>query len=240
VDIDDHQEVFSDDSLPLPARLDAAREMLRLLDETTKSIKQAVAREVQVTTLDPDLLATLYWMYHDIVPAGLLGGYHQIREMVEARCPWTYPCPACGKDQPVSSRSELQSLQRFANVKTPKPYQISRHVCRECAEARSARHDAAFMEAQEAHERRVRELRTMLYKDYLQTPEWQERRRIRLKAARYRCQVCNSNDRRLNVHHRTYERRGEELAADLIVLCEPCHYLFHRNGSLAPHEDGDH
>ncbi|HEU5108042.1 MAG TPA: hypothetical protein VFT95_05745, partial [Micromonosporaceae bacterium] len=86
---------------------------------------------------------------------------------------------------------------------------------------------------------RVEQLRCMPYREYLLTPEWQERRKARLKAARYRCQVCNAQNRRLNVHHRTYERRGEEYARDLIVLCEECHHLFHRNGSLAPHGDDE-
>jgi hypothetical protein len=240
VDINDHREVFDDDSLPLPARLDAAREMLRLLDEAAKTIKKAAAHEARKILLDPDLLATLYWAYYDLVPTTILGNCYEIRELIEARCPWTYPCPACGKDQPVSSRSQLQSLQRLAKVKRTKPYQTYSYICRECTEARNTKHGAAFAEAQEAHRRRVHALRTMPYGEYLQTPEWQERRRVRLKAARYRCQVCNSKDQRLNVHHRTYERRGEELAADLIVLCEPCHHLFHRNGSLAPHDDDDH
>jgi len=47
-----------------------------------------------------------------------------------------------------------------------------------------------------------------------------------LKRAKYSCQLCNSKDN-LNVHHRTYERRGHELASDLIVLCKQCHKTFH-------------
>ena len=73
---------------------------------------------------------------------------------------------------------------------------------------------------------RLRELRRMGYREYLQTPEWQERREQHLRSARYRCQVCNS-DSGLNVHHRSYDRRGEEAWADLIVLCRVCHKTFH-------------
>lgn len=70
------------------------------------------------------------------------------------------------------------------------------------------------------------------YRAYLATPEWWARRDERVRAAGGRCQVCYS-DRRLNCHHRTYERIGRELPEDLIVLCEACHSLFHRNGRLA-------
>lgn len=64
------------------------------------------------------------------------------------------------------------------------------------------------------------------YKDYLSSPEWQERRKIKLAEAGYRCQLCNS-PKRLQVHHRTYERRGNEAMRDLIVLCADCHGRFH-------------
>jgi hypothetical protein len=79
---------------------------------------------------------------------------------------------------------------------------------------------------------RAAELAAMPYPDYLQTPEWQERRKVMLKLAGYRCRVCNA-DKLLHVHHRTYERRGNEQPGDLIVLCDGCHKLFHDNRKLA-------
>lgn len=231
---------FADGTLPLPARLDAARQILSTMDKAMTSIKQSVADTIKTSDVhnDDDLLATLYWGYEDMVPTSLLGNFHQLRPVLESRCPWTYPCPSCGKDQPVTSRLALQQLRKIANGRA-KPWESSRFVCADCRNAENSARNAGHQEAMEARRRRVRELRTMPYRDYLQTAEWQERRKVRLRAARYRCQVCNTNGQRLNVHHRTYERRGEEFAADLIVLCEPCHHLFHRNGSLAPH-DTDH
>jgi hypothetical protein len=46
-------------------------------------------------------------------------------------------------------------------------------------------------------------------------------------------------DRLLNVHHRTYERRGYELPEDLTVLCVACHTAVHlvvdaRAGKVRP------
>ena len=66
----------------------------------------------------------------------------------------------------------------------------------------------------------------MTYKEYLQSPEWQVLRRIKLEEAGHRCMVCNG-DGKLHVHHRTYERIRMELLTDLIVLCADCHRLFH-------------
>jgi hypothetical protein len=74
-------------------------------------------------------------------------------------------------------------------------------------------------------------LRTMPYAEYLQTEHWQQVRQAALTRAEYRCQVCNS-PYHLQVHHRTYERRGEERDTDLTVLCDTCHGRFHREGHL--------
>lgn len=79
--------------------------------------------------------------------------------------------------------------------------------------------------------RRTAELRSMPYKDYLQTPEWRAKRAEMLERAGRRCQICNRGGR-LEVHHRTYERRGSELYDDLFVLCAECHDQFHRQGKI--------
>ncbi len=64
------------------------------------------------------------------------------------------------------------------------------------------------------------------YQRYLRSAGWRKRKQAALERADHRCQICNSK-RRLHVHHRTYERLGDERAADLTVLCERCHRLFH-------------
>jgi hypothetical protein len=69
-------------------------------------------------------------------------------------------------------------------------------------------------------------LKSMPYKDYLLTYHWRITRKKTLKRAHYKCQICGSV-KNLNVHHNTYENRGEEKDEDLIVLCENCHGKFH-------------
>ena len=64
------------------------------------------------------------------------------------------------------------------------------------------------------------------YHDYLRSDEWKVKREEAIKRADRRCQICFSpND--LNVHHRTYDRVGNERNSDLIVLCKECHAKFH-------------
>ena len=78
---------------------------------------------------------------------------------------------------------------------------------------------------------RLAELRAMPYSEYIKSPEWNRRRQVALKIAEYRCQLCNSPDE-LTVHHRSYEHLGAEKYTDLIVLCWPCHKLFHEHRRL--------
>lgn len=81
--------------------------------------------------------------------------------------------------------------------------------------------------------KRLQELKTMPYQEYLQTPEWQARRKQHLKSVGHRCQICNAGDVPLDIHHRTYERRGQEHYKDLIALCRDCHSTFHQSRKLA-------
>jgi len=86
----------------------------------------------------------------------------------------------------------------------------------------------ACKEAEEAEERRetVKSLRSMPYADYLQTDHWFSVRRAALDRADHACLLCSAPGR-LQVHHRTYDRRGCEAPSDLVVLCADCHQVFH-------------
>jgi 5-methylcytosine-specific restriction endonuclease McrA len=78
-----------------------------------------------------------------------------------------------------------------------------------------------------ARQARIAQLRRMSFAEYRRQPEWQARRTATLARAGYRCQACGEHDTRLDVHHNTYERYGDESAIDLTVLCEKCHALLH-------------
>jgi len=81
----------------------------------------------------------------------------------------------------------------------------------------------------------ARFLKWLPYGLYLRSPHWKRVRNAALERAHHRCQVCNAAGR-LEVHHRTYDRRGQELLEDVTVLCRNCHETFHRNGRLTKGE----
>jgi len=74
--------------------------------------------------------------------------------------------------------------------------------------------------------REIERLKKLPYDKYLQSAWWQKIRKQALNYAGNRCQICNS-DGKLDVHHRTYDRRGNEKQSDLTVLCRECHSKFH-------------
>lgn len=132
------------------------------------------------------------------------------------------PCCHCGKQTSayVKSKSELKTRKDFS--------------CPQCAaaiEQQRMERDAQHKKKKDREKERLEELRRMPYQDYLRTPEWLETREWKLKRAGFRCQACNVNGH-LQVHHRTYENRGNERDSDLIVLCSDCHSIFHQQGKL--------
>ena len=77
-------------------------------------------------------------------------------------------------------------------------------------------------------EARLAELHSMPYREYLRSPEWRRTRGAALHRANFRCMLDVTHSEDLEVHHRTYERLGRELATDLVVLCRSCHRIHHR------------
>lgn len=66
------------------------------------------------------------------------------------------------------------------------------------------------------------------YRQYLKSEHWQQIRKVALERADHKCQVCGHRDKKLNVHHNTYENKGHEDLTDLCVLCDDCHKAFHK------------
>lgn len=70
------------------------------------------------------------------------------------------------------------------------------------------------------------------YKEYLETEEWKKTRGKRLAIDKYQCKFCGSKEN-LQVHHLSYNNIGnEDVEADLITLCKPCHESIHQVISL--------
>jgi 5-methylcytosine-specific restriction endonuclease McrA len=84
-------------------------------------------------------------------------------------------------------------------------------------------------------DRLVRDLGLNSYDAYRLSEGYRQRRAKALDASGGICEHCNERNP-LEVHHRTYERLGNEMPWDLIALCRTCHDVAH--GRLPPEEAG--
>ncbi len=64
------------------------------------------------------------------------------------------------------------------------------------------------------------------YLRYIDSPQWQTKRQAAFEHYGRVCMVCKSKHH-LEVHHTTYDRLGDELMSDLLILCADCHRSIH-------------
>lgn len=65
------------------------------------------------------------------------------------------------------------------------------------------------------------------YKTYLLSDEWEQKRKLVFQKKWRKCEKCKSENN-LRIHHWTYIRIYKEKVSDLFVLCNDCHWEFHR------------
>ncbi len=80
-------------------------------------------------------------------------------------------------------------------------------------------------------------LRDMPYSEYLLTNHWQQVREMVLRAARWKCRLCEG--RAWEAHHLSYKRRGEEEPGDVVALCGPCHRIWHETWTMRVRAEGE-
>jgi len=161
----------------------------------------------------------------------------EIMAIWEARPISLFSCvhPACRASIEVRNRAHLRCLLRldwyFGNkvaagdlVKAEALYDM---LCESCAQGLQHCHDEQVRADLLRHQARNSALRRMPWDEYRQTPEGQSLRNRVLLRAGNRCVLCNKGGVGLQVHHRTYDRYGQELLSDLLALCRPCHERFH-------------
>lgn len=79
----------------------------------------------------------------------------------------------------------------------------------------------------EYKKQKIKTLKEMDYKTYLESEHWKNIREKALKRDNYRCK-CGSRYR-LEVHHHNYSHRGEECEInDVETICHECHEKTHR------------
>jgi 5-methylcytosine-specific restriction endonuclease McrA len=74
------------------------------------------------------------------------------------------------------------------------------------------------------------------YALYLESSRWAILRDEARERFDNRCAICYSEEE-IEVHHRTYDRLGDEWVSDLVPLCADCHQKFH--GALAAYTGPD-
>jgi len=120
----------------------------------------------------------------------------------------------CGAEKMV----KINSKSSYDNFKKEK----NKYQCEKCTAKFWVNSDIN----QKKRENELKELKTMPYKEYLQTFHWKEFRKKVLKRYSCKCQLCGHGGE-LNVHHNNYAHRGEEDYKDVLLLCKICHSKFH-------------
>ena len=201
-------------------------------------IKESLGQGIVVES--PKTIAKLYWAdnLEEILDEKDLMKLFRISKKEILRIARSYPyekllpCSECGRVVSIIalSKAELAGLRKTSLMQQRKGNRV---ICPTCMKKKTEKHQARIEEKERSkaiviqQAKRIEELRKMSYKKYLQTPEWKEIRLKKLKSAYFRCELCNKSGSALRVHHRTYERRGNEWLKDLIVLCKKCHEKFH-------------
>ena len=73
---------------------------------------------------------------------------------------------------------------------------------------------------------------TLLYRDYMISPQWAAKRKAAVARAGNTCQRCGRRNCRIEIHHLTYVRLGQERPEDLVAVCTDCHrHLDHQMGT---------
>lgn len=72
----------------------------------------------------------------------------------------------------------------------------------------------------------LKQLKSMPYKEYLQTDHWKHFKNEALIFFNRTCKLCGRQEG-LHVHHNTYKNRGRETFNDVVLLCSSCHKNYH-------------
>jgi hypothetical protein len=154
----------------------------------------------------------------------------ELREIVEADPISLFACVSCAEPIIPRDRRHFGSLScelRLICSSRIGERVVEQLLCQCCFGARMQVLQEERRLQRIAWLARRAQLKRMPFSEYRVTPEWQSKRTQMLSRAGYRCQTCGERDTRLDVHHNSYERYGDELPQDLVVLCRRCHELFH-------------
>jgi transcription elongation factor Elf1 len=213
----------------LEAAQDSVDNCISILESRKAELRDAGRFYLLAAVNDDDLLhraSYVYWTLPDIpasdIASVVLGNPKAVHKLLAALpkilAP-TFSCPRCGADAVMASRAAVALRAKYQR-------EGIEVLCSQCLDTDQESRQTERAERDRIEQARLSALRSMPYRDYLLTEEWLATRNQKLKQAWFKCQLCNTGGL-LNVHHRTYERRGCEDMRDLVVLCHPCHAKFH-------------
>lgn len=199
---------------------------LKKLNQELKNFPYIIYKDIKNEQEKIAIAKYLYWNVPK-VSSLLLGELFfktSSREFLNIiKCSWKdIRCSKCKKLILFKSRYQLNEHLDYLK----KDYQIP-ILCENCKKGIDIITSDRWKKESEQREKEINRLKNLPYSEYLQTQHWQELRLKHLKQSKYGCQLCNTKNTILHVHHRTYENLGNENYSDLITLCENCHKLFH-------------
>lgn len=229
-----------------PLRIPLSEEVYNAVQDQTQDNKgalyarlQAIGLQVSAGFVDRRDLLALLCEAPNIPTADLTEGFgiaHQELMAIRSDEPISIvSCLQCQTHLPDGSRktllrqlSRLRYLGRFEVGEPVELDAVCELLCDQngCLQEYRVCHEEELRAAHLAQKARNHQLSKMSLEEYLKTREWKVKRNRALIQAGNRCQVCASTYR-LEVHHRTYERLGDELLSDLVVLCRSCHQHYH-------------
>jgi len=228
--------LYSPDPLGLPVeghQIQVAREMLRENKGAQWSVCFSVGIQVGGNVELRDNLVALLVEF-DVPMATISDAFglsgREVWAIAALEPVSVFRCLDCGEFLAVRDRRDLLRLRRAARAVSearPGDPGDTTLLCDSCTDLRIQLQSEEQRLRRLARQARTAQLRKMPFAEYWVQCEWQARRSATLVRAGYRCQTCGDTDVRLDVHHNTYERYGDESIFDLVALCDRCHELFH-------------
>jgi 5-methylcytosine-specific restriction endonuclease McrA len=230
----------SPEQLCLPAddgQIEAARETLSDNKGAQWTLAQAIGLLVGENAELKYELARFLWEVDGVVPTAtieVMTGYdgREQREIATSDPIAWFRCLYCEAPLLPRARRAFMSMSREHRAicaARSGDLVIADSLCQRCFTLRLEHYADAKRVESLAQQARRAQRRKMRFEEYRLTPEWQTKRTQALSRAGHRCQTCGCRcgDVRLDVHHNTYERYGDESIFDLIVLCARCHARLH-------------
>ncbi len=229
--------------LPMPAdMLKAAQNQHRNnQDALIARLRELLCPHLGDPTLWNNLVAVCFERMQTITDDDLLDllglDEPEIMAIWEARPISLFSCvhPTCRASIEVRNRAHLQRLVRldlyFGNrvsaedpVKAEALYSM---LCESCAQELQDSHNELVRTYHLRHRARASQLSRMTWPKYKNTPEGRSLcSRVILRAGN-RCEMCNKGGVPLQIHHRSYDRYGQERIDDCRALCRDCHARHH-------------